>query len=232
MIDVSPADRHTWTDFKTTFCADDDYWQLWIFPSGPYVLLLDEITIEYEECDPSVVFNSLIPAFYQTDETITTTSNAFNNPNQVTELKAENFILMENMTLITAVSSPSNYFLAEIVPCEVRHCNGGSSLNGGGKAREGISTMNAEGTELSVYPNPASTSFRIHIEQPDYFNQTEGLASNVSLKVTDNLGRLVYQKEGFNLADNVNTSNLLNGIYLVTVQVDGRIFTQRVLIQH
>jgi hypothetical protein len=76
------------------------------------------------------------------------------------------------------------------------------------------------------YPNPASEFTNINFTTPS--------AGKVNLTVVDALGRLVYQqnitsKSGLNTIP-VNTASLRNGIYIYTVEYNGKSMTRKLVV--
>lgn len=240
MVDVSSAigSWSDWTDFTVKFCPDADYDQFWIFPRGNnFVLNLDEVNIEYEECDPSVIYTSSIPSFYQTNGTIRTISSFFtvaNNPNVVSNLLAGDFILFSPKTLVYA--NGTGDLLARITPCVAASCStGGSSLTSGGTygggglargtGRREAAENGVEKQELIAYPNPANTQFRIKLSGADQ-------ATLVKLRIMDAMGRVVFQHANYSFNDAVSTGRMSNGMYTVTVLLDGVVYTQKMVVRH
>lgn len=76
------------------------------------------------------------------------------------------------------------------------------------------------------YPNPAADFTNINFSTPN--------AGKVNLTVVDALGRLVYQqnitsKSGLNTVP-VNTASLRNGIYMYTVEYNGKSMTRKLVV--
>lgn len=86
-------------------------------------------------------------------------------------------------------------------------------------------TVTAE-SNYGVYPNPANESLTIVTES----FKDESVKATV--EVYDMLGALVLQQELNSTSEKVNTSTLLNGVYLVKINQDGKFFTERVVIEH
>jgi hypothetical protein len=76
---------------------------------------------------------------------------------------------------------------------------------------------------ITVYPNPANNTLNIG---------TTGLEGTFGLRITDVLGKIVYSEEAGSLQQ-IDVSNLRNGIYLVTVLDKGTVIrTRRVVVKH
>ncbi|MGK0366428.1 MAG: hypothetical protein ACI85O_003501, partial [Saprospiraceae bacterium] len=97
-------------------------------------------------------------------------------------------------------------------------------------ATTGSTTANeneiAEGLTMTVQPNPVSTNAIVKFELPN--------ASDVTLQMIDFAGRTVYTENlGFRQAGanaiNLNTANLANGTYLVTMRTNVGIITAKVI---
>lgn len=97
-------------------------------------------------------------------------------------------------------------------------------------ATTGSTTSNeneiAEGLTMTVQPNPVSTNAIVKFELPN--------ASDVTLQMIDFAGRTVYTENlGFRQAGanaiNLNTANLANGTYLVTMRTNVGIITAKVI---
>ncbi|HEY5391822.1 MAG TPA: T9SS type A sorting domain-containing protein, partial [Hanamia sp.] len=85
----------------------------------------------------------------------------------------------------------------------------------------GINSSKKSGFELNVFPNPFVDELNI-----EFKNAGETL----SVKITDQLGRLILEKEVYqsNLVK-VNTSGLATGIYFLTTSSGNKIFTQKII---
>ena len=81
-------------------------------------------------------------------------------------------------------------------------------------------------TNLSVYPNPNNGTFTVNVNI-----LTPG---NVSIKLTDMLGRNVYEKTLSNqtgeIRDNINVSDLAKNVYTLEVTTEKGRATKRVVI--
>ena len=90
----------------------------------------------------------------------------------------------------------------------------------------GISETPADVSNLSVYPNPNNGTFSVtvNILSP----------GNVSIKLSDMLGRSVYEKSLVNqtgeIKDNINVSGLSKNVYTLEVTTDKGRATKRVVI--
>ncbi|HEY5463241.1 MAG TPA: T9SS type A sorting domain-containing protein [Hanamia sp.] len=96
--------------------------------------------------------------------------------------------------------------------------------NAGGDGRDTIKVTIAlgrteqENTGLKVYPNPVHSG--THLEM-----NTETDNSNVTIRITDMLGRSVYKKQFVSITkdvkEEIDMSNLVKGTYVISVLVDG-----------
>jgi Secretion system C-terminal sorting domain len=78
-------------------------------------------------------------------------------------------------------------------------------------------------TDMSVYPNPAVNQMTIN---------TTGVDGNVELRITDVLGKVVYN-ETVGAIKKLDVSTFKNGVYLVTVLEKGKVIkTKRVVVKH
>lgn len=88
----------------------------------------------------------------------------------------------------------------------------------------GIKDKKAEEFSLSVYPNPVSSVMTI---------STQGLNGDVDVKVTDVLGKVVYNESVSGTTKKLDVSDFKNGVYLVTIlEKEGAVHTKRVVIKH
>jgi hypothetical protein len=73
---------------------------------------------------------------------------------------------------------------------------------------------------FDVYPNPAS----------DYIivNCTLGHDQNSKIDIIDLTGRIVYSQKTNDVTENINISNLPEGVYFVSVSIQGRKLIQRI----
>jgi hypothetical protein len=87
-----------------------------------------------------------------------------------------------------------------------------------------VASQKADVSSLTVYPNPASDELIINIP----FEQK----SAVSIKIVDITGREVFSKQAVSVEkENINVSNLSNGIYLVVAKQGDVKLTQKLLIR-
>jgi hypothetical protein len=76
-----------------------------------------------------------------------------------------------------------------------------------------------EKNTIKIYPNP--TTGILQIEQK-YNN-------DLNIKIYDNLGRLVLQKQSNSSNSNLDISNLADGIYFIAIQVDNELISRKIL---
>lgn len=80
---------------------------------------------------------------------------------------------------------------------------------------------------LKVYPNPGNGNFNVEL---NFLN-----AEEATLEVTDIAGKVVYQQavSGHGvLLEQLNLSNLKNGMYVLNVRSEGGIISERIVLQH
>lgn len=88
----------------------------------------------------------------------------------------------------------------------------------------GIKESKNQEVSMSVYPNPVSSVMTI---------STQGLNGNFDVKVTDVLGKVVYNESVSGTTKKLDVSDFKNGVYLVTVLEKGVVVqTKRVVIKH
>ncbi len=81
-----------------------------------------------------------------------------------------------------------------------------------------------EEVSLSVYPNPVSNAMTV---------TTQGLSGNFDIKITDVLGKVVYNENVNGISKKLDVSDFKNGVYLVTILEKGlAVQTRRVVIKH
>lgn len=74
---------------------------------------------------------------------------------------------------------------------------------------------------FSIYPNPAS----------DYVNVEIANANNATVQITDITGKVVMEQQVENTSNaRINTSELNTGIYIMKINAEGKIFTQKLSI--
>ncbi|MBI5219250.1 MAG: T9SS type A sorting domain-containing protein, partial [Bacteroidia bacterium] len=87
----------------------------------------------------------------------------------------------------------------------------------------GIDELPCGSDNITVYPNPNTGRFVIAIT---------GNAEPYSLEISDFLGSTLYRQD--NLTNNslqINISDLSKGIYFVKLNVNGRLFNKKVVLQ-
>ena len=77
---------------------------------------------------------------------------------------------------------------------------------------------------LSIFPNPASNNLSLNVELNDFENMT--------IEMTDMYGKLVYTEsvQGTYYRNNIDVSNLANGIYQVRIIAGENIITSNVVV--
>jgi hypothetical protein len=91
----------------------------------------------------------------------------------------------------------------------------------------GISEINEDVSNLSVYPNPNSGMFSVRVNVL--------LSSAADVKLTDMLGRTVYEQvianQSGEIKDNIDVSSIAKGVYTVDVSTDKGRATQKVVVE-
>ncbi|MDD4150380.1 MAG: T9SS type A sorting domain-containing protein [Bacteroidales bacterium] len=77
--------------------------------------------------------------------------------------------------------------------------------------------------EFRVYPNPASTIVTIEFENSN---------NEYSIEIFDMSGRLVLQKISSDYQNYIDVNNLKNGLYMVRIVYQNRIFQSKLIINH
>lgn len=85
-------------------------------------------------------------------------------------------------------------------------------------------------TNLLLYPNPSNEQFSIYLES----GNTEAAFQNATIKVTSSLGQVLMQNELVNGSCTVNTSQLSDGIYFVSVYSKNQhlLSTKKIIVHH
>jgi trimeric autotransporter adhesin len=75
----------------------------------------------------------------------------------------------------------------------------------------GINQLSVNSDQLLIYPNPTSGEIIVNI------NSSVGEVKDWNLQITDVLGRTVYTRQSLNYSNDIDLSNLPNGVYFITV---------------
>lgn len=95
-------------------------------------------------------------------------------------------------------------------------------INTGSLSTPAISKQ--EEISLSVYPNPVSSWMTV---------STQGLNSGFDVKITDVLGKVVFNESVSGATKKLDVSDYKNGVYLVTISEKGlAVQTRRIVIKH
>jgi len=82
-------------------------------------------------------------------------------------------------------------------------------------------------TNLEVYPNPSKGMFSINFESKE--------SQNIEISITNYLGEKVFKQEVSNLINTYNRtidlSDKANGIYLLSIKTNNKIFNKKIVIQ-
>lgn len=88
----------------------------------------------------------------------------------------------------------------------------------------GIKDKKSEDISLSIYPNPASSVLNI---------SAQGVDGNYDVRMTDVLGKVVYNESVVGASKKVDVSDFKNGVYLITITEKGTaIQTRRIVVKH
>jgi hypothetical protein len=87
-------------------------------------------------------------------------------------------------------------------------------LTGTGVGIEEYPQNSSELKSLSIYPNPASEKFKIHID--------DQVSGSITLKIADIEGKTVFTREVENNSEiNLSETGLASGLYLITAEYQG-----------
>ncbi len=75
----------------------------------------------------------------------------------------------------------------------------------------GIHLLSAISNQLLIYPNPFNNDIFIKI------NSSAENVNDWNLRITDVLGRTIYGEQSLNYSNDIDLSNLANGVYFITV---------------
>lgn len=76
---------------------------------------------------------------------------------------------------------------------------------------------------ILIYPNPAAGSLYVNIP----FRHQSAI-----LSMRDNLGNLIVEKKSINPNETINLTNLPNGLYILSLDIDGQIFYRKITVQN
>ena len=85
------------------------------------------------------------------------------------------------------------------------------------------SVVENQSQEISLYPNPANSYITIDI--PATYNKS-------TLHIMNTQGQLVYSQIVVAGVQNIQLDNIANGLYMVTIQADGkRVYTYKIVVE-
>jgi len=87
---------------------------------------------------------------------------------------------------------------------------------------EALATDSFDAETVSVYPNPSSGRFTIALGQTK--------AASMQIEMTDSLGKVIYTSSTPGQEATVETSSLAKGLYFLSVTVQGRRHTEKVIV--
>jgi len=79
---------------------------------------------------------------------------------------------------------------------------------------------NAIKEELSIYPNPAQSSFQVKLPEEDY---------NLQMKIYDSKGNLVLQKASIQASEAINIESLNTGLYWINIEGEKATYQQKLI---
>jgi hypothetical protein len=115
-------------------------------------------------------------------------------------------LLKDDTSQYLITHTPGEYYV--VVTNEVNGCSTSSDSM---QIRTGIDQVSVIGNQVSIYPNPFNNNVGIKI------NTSAGDISDWNLQVIDMLGRTIYNKLSLNYDNEIDLSNLSNGVYFLTV---------------
>lgn len=114
-------------------------------------------------------------------------------------------LLMNDTSQDLIITSLGDYWVSTVN--EVNGCATSSDT----LVISGIRQLSAIGNNLSIYPNPFTDDVAIKI------NASAGNLRGWNMQVTDVLGRILYTKPSLNYNNDIDLSDLPNGIYFISV---------------
>ncbi len=148
-----------------------------------------------------VVPSPNMPTFTQTGNTLMSSSQ-FDN-----QWYRNDSLLVNDTSQDLTVTIPGEYRV--IVTNEANGCS--TSSDSAYVKLSGIEQLPGINNQVSVYPNPFNGIIFIRI------NSSAQDVKDWNLQITDVLGRTVYSKQSLNYSNDIDLSNLSNGIYFITV---------------
>ena len=112
---------------------------------------------------------------------------------------------LNDTTQYLIINGPGDYWVSTVN--EANGCATSSDTT----VISGINQLSAISNQLSIYPNPFTNELFIKI------NSSAGNLSGWYMQVTDVLGRLLYTKPSLNYSNDIDLSDLPNGIYFISV---------------
>ena len=104
----------------------------------------------------------------------------------------------------------------------IAYVDGGSGTNTGAiyVLDDTLSVIDSEKDTTIMYPNPAKDYVII-----------DKLPKNALIKITDSMGKLVYNSVSKNANESINTSSFANGVYFIQIIDNGKIANQKLIIK-
>ncbi|MBI2258525.1 MAG: T9SS type A sorting domain-containing protein [Flavobacteriia bacterium] len=85
----------------------------------------------------------------------------------------------------------------------------------------GVKEIKAVNKGINILPNPSD----------NFIHLTLGQGGEADLKITDVLGKVVYEGN-MNTSEKIEVNSFKNGVYLATIQQKGSLFTKRFVVKH
>lgn len=78
-------------------------------------------------------------------------------------------------------------------------------------------------SEICIYPNPTDNTFTIknRLEKPETY----------AVKIINTLGEVLYQKKLKNATEEISLSNFINGIYLLKIEMNGKVYNEMIILK-
>lgn len=154
--------------------------------------------------------------------------NSFSQDPEFIDIYNDNFMVNEQSPAIDAgiyVGITSDFY-GQVVPHGNQPDIGLTELKTTKIISALPSTISERDEEPSIYPNPSDGRFNIYLDNKN--------GSTANLMVTDMTGKVIYQSflDFFATSTvNIDLSEMPDGVYLVLLQTDLKVFTQQIIIR-
>lgn len=160
----------------------------------------------YAQCSlTGVVLNWITLSEINSSHFVVQRLNDLQQWEDITNITAQGYSTIEQHYTYTIETSENDYFRLLLI-----------DANGAISASSPIQTQCSSKSDLSIYPNPNFGLFTIETGNTDYLN--------VSLKIMDLSGRVVYRSES-NISNSilVDIQSVAAGMYLAELSINGKI---------